>query len=116
MASVLLALDQLCYFVCLFRIVVTNFEHKVAATISYDRNELLDIRTAITHLELDKDFSLMSLTRRIYCFPRKGTNPRHPREEKKRRKRGREGCLVSIRRRVSKPPPPSVLLTNVQLL
>jgi hypothetical protein len=30
----------------------------VAATVSYDRKELLDIRTAITHLELDEDVFL----------------------------------------------------------
>ena len=54
MAAVLLALNQPCYFVCFFALFVTYFVHIVAATISYDRKELLDIRTAITHLELDK--------------------------------------------------------------
>lgn len=44
MAANLWALDQPCYFV-----------HKVAATVSYGR-KLLDIRTEITHLELDKYF------------------------------------------------------------
>jgi hypothetical protein len=46
----------------------THFVHNVAATVSYDRKELLDIRTAMSHLELVKIFSLMSLTPRIYCF------------------------------------------------
>ena len=56
---------QLCY-VCCFALFVTYFVHNVAATVSYDRKEHLDIRTVITHLTLDKDvFSLMSLTRRI---------------------------------------------------
>jgi hypothetical protein len=35
---------------------VTYFVHNVSATISYDRKELLDIRTEITHHVLDKDF------------------------------------------------------------
>jgi hypothetical protein len=35
---------------------LTYFVHNVAATVSYDRKELLGIRTAIAHLELDKDF------------------------------------------------------------
>ena len=36
---------------------LTYFLHNVSATVSYDpRKELLDIRTAITHLVLDKDF------------------------------------------------------------
>ena len=35
---------------------VTHFVNNVDATVSYDRNQLLDIRTAITHLKLDKDF------------------------------------------------------------
>ena len=48
--------NQLCYFVLFFALFVTNFIHNVAATLSYDRKELLDYRTAITHLELDKDF------------------------------------------------------------
>jgi hypothetical protein len=38
-----------------FALFGTYFVHNVSATISYDRKELLDIRTAITHLELDED-------------------------------------------------------------
>jgi hypothetical protein len=52
MATVLWAPNQLCYFVCFFALFVTYFLHTVAATISYEQKELLDIRTAITHLEL----------------------------------------------------------------
>ena len=55
-AAVLQALNQLCYFVCFFALFVTYFVHNVDATISYDRKELLDIRTAIT--QMDKDFFL----------------------------------------------------------
>ena len=54
MAAVLWAPNQLCYFVCFFTLFATYFVHNVAATISYDRKDLLDIRTAITHLKLDK--------------------------------------------------------------
>ena len=39
-----------------FAIFVNHFVHNVSATVSYGRKELLDIRTAITHLGLDKDF------------------------------------------------------------
>jgi hypothetical protein len=70
MAAILRAPNQLCYFGSFFN----YFVHEVAATISYDRKEFLDIRTLITHFELEKDFSLMSLTRRIYCFPENRPN------------------------------------------
>ena len=56
MAAVLMAPDQPCYFVSFFALFVTYFVHNVAATVSYDRKELLDIRTAITHLKLDEEF------------------------------------------------------------
>ena len=55
-AAVLRAPNQLCYFVCFFTLFVTYFVHNVDATASYDQKELLDIRTAITHLELDEGF------------------------------------------------------------
>lgn len=45
MSAVLRAPKQLCVFFALF---VTYFVHTVSATVSYDRKELLDIRTAIT--------------------------------------------------------------------
>jgi hypothetical protein len=35
--------EQLCYFVCFFTLFVTHFAHNVAATVSYDLLELLDI-------------------------------------------------------------------------
>jgi hypothetical protein len=35
---------------------VTYFVLNVAATISYERKELLDIRTANTYIELDEEF------------------------------------------------------------
>ena len=54
MAAVLWALNHPCYFLFFFALFVTYFVHSVAATVSYDRKELLDIRTKITHLEQDK--------------------------------------------------------------
>ena len=51
-----MALNQPFYFVRFFALIETYFVHNVAATVSYDRKELLDIRTAITHHELDKEF------------------------------------------------------------
>ena len=56
MAAILSALNKSCYFVCFFTLFVTCFVYNVAATASYDLKELLDIRTAITHLRLDKEF------------------------------------------------------------
>jgi hypothetical protein len=55
-AAVLSALNQPCYYVCFFALFVTCFVHNVAATVSYDRKELLDIRTGITHFKLDEEF------------------------------------------------------------
>jgi hypothetical protein len=53
MAAIVRAPATLCVFFALF---VTFFVHNVSASISYDRKELLGIRTAITHLGLDKYF------------------------------------------------------------
>jgi hypothetical protein len=48
-----------------------------SATVSYDRKQLLDIRTAITHLVLNEYcFSLTSRTQRIYF--RQPTRPTSP--------------------------------------
>ena len=57
MAAVLRTPKHLCYFVCVFKMFLTYFVYNVDATVSYDRKELLDIQTAITHLKLDKDES-----------------------------------------------------------
>ena len=42
---------------CFLKLFVTYFVHNVAATVSYDRKELLDIRTGITHLKLELFFN-----------------------------------------------------------
>ena len=57
MAAVLWAPNKLLF--CLFFVLfLTHFVHNVASTISYDRKELQDIRTVITHLKLDEEFFL----------------------------------------------------------
>ena len=57
MAAVLRSPNQLCYYVGFFVAIFVNyFVHNVSATVSYGRKGLLDIRAAITHLGLDKDF------------------------------------------------------------
>jgi hypothetical protein len=55
MAAVLSGLNQPCKNI-FFAFFITCFVHNIAATVSYDRKELLDIRTAITHLRLDRVF------------------------------------------------------------
>jgi hypothetical protein len=55
-ATVLLSPNQLCYCVCLFVLFVTYFVHNVSATVTYDRKELLEMRTAITHLVLKENY------------------------------------------------------------
>jgi hypothetical protein len=65
-AAVLRAPNQLCYYVFIFALFVIYFVCNVSATISYEKKELLDIRTAITHLGLGKTFSSTSRTHRMY--------------------------------------------------
>jgi hypothetical protein len=78
--------------VLFFALFVTHFVHNVAATISYDRKELLDIRTAITHLDLDEDFFFNeSDAKNILLCQDKAQIPVI--NVKKRRKK-REGCGV----------------------
>jgi hypothetical protein len=55
-AAVLSALNQPCYFVCFFTLFVSCFVHNVTATFSYNRKELLDIRTTIAYLKLNEEF------------------------------------------------------------
>jgi hypothetical protein len=78
MAAVLRAPNQLCYYVGFFTLFVTNFVHNVSATVSYVKKKLLDIRSAITHLGLDKDLFLQQ-ERRTGCTSdtRQGQYPRH---------------------------------------
>ena len=55
-ADVLRAPDQFYYFVCSLELILIYFVNNVSAIVSYDRKELLDIRTVINSLDLDEDF------------------------------------------------------------
>jgi hypothetical protein len=84
MAAVLQAPNQLCYYVCWFfgTLFVNYFVHNVSATVSYYNKELLDVRTAITHLGLDKDFFLQQAGRTgCASDTRHGQHPRHWQEK-----------------------------------
>jgi hypothetical protein len=81
-AAILRTPDQLCYFVCVFAMILTFFVHKVSAIISYDWKELLDIRTVIINL----DFGLGFLLQRVCgtghtAHPGPGPNPRDSEKE-----------------------------------
>ena len=85
--------------------------------LSYDQKELLDIRTAITHLKLEKYFFFNESDAKDMLLCQDKAQIAIARVKKRRKCRGRRsGCLVRISRRVSKPPLPSVLLANVQSL
>ena len=115
-AAILLALNQP-YFVCFFALLVTCFVHNVAATVSYDRKEFLDIRTGITHTKLDEEFFFNeSDARDILRTPNQAQMPVTRWKRKRRFRRKRSGYLVRIRRRVANLPLPSVLLADVQSL
>jgi hypothetical protein len=62
--------------VCVF---LHNLLHNVSATVSYDQKELLGIRTAITHLVLDKYFFFNESE--LLQTMRQGPNHRHSHEE-----------------------------------
>ena len=117
-AAVLLALNQPRYFVSFFALFVTCFVHNVAATVSYDRKEFLDIRTAIAHLKLDKEFFFKESGGRdiLLQTPDQAQIPMIRWRRKQRFRRKRSGCFARIRRRVANLPLPSVLQTNVQSL
>ena len=114
MAAILQSNNQLGYFVHFFPLFVTYFVHNVAATVSFDRKEHLDIRIAITHLELDEDFFFNESDAKDILLCQDQAQIPVISVKKRQRKRGRKaGCLVRISRRVGRPPLPSVLLANV---
>ena len=68
---------------------VTYFVHNVSATLFYDQKELLDIRTAITHLALNEDVFFNELNMKdLLQTPDKAQIP-VIRMRKRRRYRGR---------------------------
>jgi hypothetical protein len=93
---------------------VTCFLHNVAATVSYDRKGLLDIRIVITHLKLDEELFFNESGGRDILLQ---TPDQAQISVIRWRFSGkRSGCLVRIRRRMTNLPLPSVLLANVQSL
>ena len=96
---------------------VINFVHNVSSTISYDQKELLDIRTATTHLERDKYFLFNeSDVKDLLQIPDQAQIPIIHMKKRCRYRGRRSGCLMRISWRVGNPPPPSFLLANVQSL
>jgi hypothetical protein len=99
-----------------FALFVTYFVHNVAATVFYDRKERLDIRTAITHLELEEDFFFHeSDGKDVLQIPEQALIPVIRWRKKLRFCGKRLACLVRICL-VANLPLPSVLLANVQSL
>ena len=81
--------------VCRFVLFVTYFVHNVSSIVSYDRKELLDIRTVITNPVLDKYFSFNELdVKDLLQTPDKANIPVI--RMRKRYRRRRLGCLVRI--------------------
>ena len=85
------------YYVFFFTLFVTYFVHNVSATISYGKKELLDIRTAITHLGLDEDFFFNKQEAQDILQTPDSANIPVICNRRRRRYRGhRVGCLVRI--------------------
>jgi hypothetical protein len=90
--------NKLCYCVCFSTLFVTFFVSNVATTVSYDQKELLDIRTAITHLELDEDFVFNESDMKDILLLRDKAQIPVIRVKKRWKYRGLSaGCLVRIR-------------------
>ena len=76
-----------------FGLILTVFVHDVSAIVSYDRKELMSIRTAITDLDLDEYFYFNESQDILFTM---------------------DQALAKIRQRVHKPLLPSVILVNIQ--
>ena len=84
--SILWAPDQFCYFF--------YADHNVSAIVSYDSKQFLDMRTAITKLDLDEHFYFNESTALdILLTPDKALIPRT--RNRKRQKRGRRGTILT---------------------
>ena len=103
----------LCVFFTLF---VTYFVHNVWANVLYGKKDLLDIRTAITHLGLDKDFFLQQAGRTGHSPNTwQGQHPSYLQEEETQVQRTQSGVPHKDTQKASgKLPLPSILLANVQ--
>ena len=89
LADILRSPNHLCYCVCFFTLFVTYFVHNVSAIVSYDRKDLLDIRTAITH-------PILSDTKDLLQTPDKALISVIRRRKRQRYLGRRSGCPVSI--------------------
>ena len=84
--------------------------------VSFDQNEL-DIRTAITNLDLDENFYLSESVPKDILIILGQAQISDTQRRRRRRHRGRRaGFLTRLCWRVDKPPLPSVQLLNVQSL
>ena len=101
------------FFCALF---VTYFVHDFSANVSYGKKMLLDIRTAITHLGLDKDvFFKKQEAQDVLQTPDKAEIPVISKKKRHRFRGHRAGSLVNILRRLlGNLPLPSISLANVQ--
>ena len=108
--------NQLCYCVCFFALFLTYFVHNVSATVCYDRKELLEIRTAITHPVLEEYVFFESEGKDLLQTPNKALIPVFRRRKRQRSRGRRSGCLVRIWWWVGNLPLPSVLLAKEQSL
>jgi hypothetical protein len=116
-AAILRAPDQFCYFMLFFTLIWTFLLHNISAVISDDQKQFLDIRIAITNLNLDEDFYFNKLAAvDVLLIADQALIP-VPRKRNRLRKRGkRAGPLSRLHHWENKPPLPSVLLANVQSL
>lgn len=92
-------------------LILACFVHNVAAIISYDRKQLLDIRKAITKLNLDGNYNLKRVSspgRSAYSEP--GLNPQDLKEEAAGGRRS--GIILRLRQRANTPPMTGCLLVN----
>ena len=84
--------------VCFFALFVAFFVHNVSATVSYDRKELLDIMTAITHTVLEEIFYFNeSDGKDLLQTPDKALIPVISRRKRWRHRGRRSRCLIRIR-------------------
>ncbi len=116
MAAVLRASRKLCSFSYVLFVILLFYELDVVSITVYDRHTLLNIGSFV--MQRKPDFEFLNAGA---LFTDTASEPfvwaARPRQRKRRRKRGkRAGVLVRLRRRLLRPPLPTILLANVQSL
>ncbi len=116
MAAVLRAPRKLCSFSYVLFVILLFYVLDVVSITVYDRHTLLNIGSFVAQHKPDFEFLNAGA-----LFTDTASEPfvwaTRPRPRKRRRKRGkRAGFLVRLRRRPLRPPLPTILLANVQLL